>query len=264
MNRIERLFWREIWEAAAPDAVEEKGIELETFGPVQASVVADLPDAQMMNLVLGADEHNAVEEGHLDDAIDWVESFEVDYYVPLTPGALGTPSAEDWLNRSGFRRASDWIRFVRGVSPPETTQPVGIEVFELEEDEGEGMSAIVAAGFGLPLWAGTLFFDLPGREGWRCYVAVIDGVSQACGAMFVHDGVAALGIAATLEPARGRGCQTALLRRRILDATTEGCHTIFVEAGERMPDPRAISYRNIIRAGFKAAYLRPNWQPPRD
>lgn len=264
MNRTERLFWREVWEAAAPDAIEEKGIELETFGPVQASIVADLPDARVINLVLGADEYGAVEEGHLDAAIEWVESFQVDYYVPLTPGALGTASAEDWLNRRGFRRASHWIKFVRGVSPPETVQPPGIEVFEVGQDEGEGMSAIAAEGFGLPLWAGTLFFDLPGREGWRCYVAVLDGASQACGAMFMHEGIAALGVAATLKRARGRGCQTALLRRRILDAAAAGCHTIVVEASERMPDPRAIGYRSITRAGFKAAFARPNWQPPRD
>lgn len=264
LDRTERLFWRELWESAAPDAIEERGIRLETFGPIQASIVADLPDSQMMNLVLGVDEPNAVEEGHLEEAIDWVESYGVDYYVPLTPGALGTPSAEDWLNRRGFERASRWIKFVRGPSPPELPRPPGIEVFELEKDEGEGLAGIAAKGFGLPPWASTFFFDLPGREGWRCYVAVLDGISQACGAMLTHDGIAEFGVAATLESARGRGCQTALLHRRLLDAVAAGCHTIFIEAGERPPDPPAVSYRNIVRAGFKAAYLRPNWQPPRD
>lgn len=263
LDRTERLFWREIWESAAPDAIEERGIELETFGPIQASIVADLPGVQMMNLVLGADEPNAVEEGHLEEAIEWVESFGVDYYVPLTPGALGTPSAEDWLNRRGFEQASRWIKFVRGASPPELPEPPGVEVFELEKGEGEGLATIAAEGFGLPSWAGTFFFDLPGREGWRCYVAVVDGIGQACGAMLVHEGLAGFGVAATMESARGRGCQTALLHRRILDAVASGCHTLIVEAGERTPDPPATSYRNIVQAGFRAAYLRPNWQPRR-
>src|SRR6266516_338104 len=262
LDRAERLFWRELWETAAPDAIEERGIELETFGPIQASIVAGLPDLQMMNLVLGADERGAVEEGHLEEAIEWVESCGVDYYVPVTPGAEGALTAEDWLNRSGFEQASHWTKFVRDASPPELPQPPGVTVYEVEQDEGEGMATIAAEGFGLPLWAGTFFFDLPGREGWRCYVAVVDGISQACGAMFMHEGIAEFGIAATLKSARGRGCQTALLRRRILDAVDAGCHTLFVEAGERTPDPAAISYRNIVRAGFRAAYLRPNWQPP--
>jgi GNAT superfamily N-acetyltransferase len=264
LNRTERLLLREIWKSAAPDAIEERGIELETFGPIQASIVAGLPEAQMMNLVLGADEPNATEDGHLAEAIEWVESFGVEYYVPLAPGARGTPSAEDWLNRRGFERARSWVKFVRGVSPPEPVDPPGIEIFELKQDEGEALAAIAAEGFGLPLWAGTLFFDLPGREGWRCYVVVVDGIGQACGAMFMHEGIAGLGVAATLRSARGRGCQAALLRRRILDAAAAGCHTLVVEAGDRMPDPRAIGYRDIIRAGFRAAYVRTNWQPPHD
>ncbi len=77
--------------------------------------------------------------------------------------------------------------------------------------------------------------------------------------MVIDGGVAELGMAATLEPARGRGCQTALLRRRIVDAAEAGCHTLFVETGERVPDRPSTSYRNILRAGFEEAYLRPNW-----
>ena len=78
--------------------------------------------------------------------------------------------------------------------------------------------------------------------------------------MLLDGDVAEFGIGATLEPARGRGCQLALLRRRIVDAATAGCHTLFVETGERVPDRPAASYRNILRAGFEEAYLRPNWQ----
>jgi len=50
------------------------------------------------------------------------------------------------------------------------------------------------------------------------------------------------------------------LRRRILDAAAAGCHTLFVETGERVPDRPSGSYRNILRAGFREAYLRPNWR----
>lgn len=264
LDRIERRFWRELWESVAPDAIEECGIALETFGPIQATVVADLPEHQIMNLVLGADEANAAEQGHLEASLEWINSFGVNYYVPLSPGAAGTPSAEDVLNRRGFERGSRWIRFVRPASPPEVQFPSDVEVFEVEKDEGEGLASIAATGFGLPPWAATFFFDLPGREGWLCYVAVVEGVSQACAAMFIEEGIAMFGVAATLEPARGRGCQRALMHRRIDDAVARGCHTLFVEAGERPPDPPAVSYRNIVRAGFKAVHLRPNWQPPRD
>jgi GNAT superfamily N-acetyltransferase len=81
--------------------------------------------------------------------------------------------------------------------------------------------------------------------------------------MLIEDGIAELGIGATLEEARGRGCQTALLHRRISDAAAAGCHTLLVETGERVPDRPAASYRNILKAGFEEAYLRPNWQRQR-
>jgi hypothetical protein len=78
--------------------------------------------------------------------------------------------------------------------------------------------------------------------------------------MLVGDGTAEFGLAATREAARGRGCQLGLLRRRIADAGAAGCRTLFVETGERTAGRPSGSYRNILRAGFEEAYLRPNWQ----
>ena len=79
--------------------------------------------------------------------------------------------------------------------------------------------------------------------------------------MLIEGGIAELGIGATLESARLRGCQLALLHRRIVDAAEGGCETLFVETGERVEDRPAGSYRNILRAGFEEAYLCPNWKP---
>jgi GNAT superfamily N-acetyltransferase len=119
---------------------------------------------------------------------------------------------------------------------------------------------IAATGFGLPAWAAAFFAALPGRQGWRCYVVRLDGEPQACAAMLVDGPVAEFGVAATLEPARGRGCQLALLHRRIRDAAAAGCETLFVETGERVAERPSSSYRNVLRAGFEEAYLRPNWR----
>ena len=154
------------------------------------------------------------------------------------------------------------MKFIRDDAPPQLPEPAGPEIVELEPGEGEDFGAIVAAGFELPAWAGPLYADLPGRAGWRCYAALLDGRPAACAAMLADevDGVAEFGLAATLEQARGRGCQLALLRRRIVDAAAAGCQTLFVETGERIPDRPAGSYRNILRAGFEEAYLRPNWR----
>ncbi len=258
LDRGERLFWREIWESVPTGLAREKRVELRDFGPVQASIVGELPGAGMMNLVLGATAPGAIEDGHLAAATEWASARGVDCYVPVTPGLPESGAAASWLEANGFGPSYGWMKFVRDPHPARFAAPE-IEVVELTDPEQEPFGMIAATGFGLPAWASAFFAELPGRDGWRCYAARIDGEAQACGAMRIHAGVAEFGIGATLEPARGRGCQLALLHRRIGDAIEAGCHTLFVETGERVPERPSASYRNILRAGFEEAYLRPNW-----
>jgi GNAT superfamily N-acetyltransferase len=260
LDSVERRFWHDIWQAASAEVAAERGLAMRQFGPMQATVVEALPRVPMLNLVLGASEPGAVDGGHLAAATQWAGSHGVDFYVPVSPRLPESEVAERWLAANGFSRAYGWMKFVRDAHPPRFAAPGDVEVVEVVDPGQAPFGVIAATGFGLPFWASAFFADLPGRDGWRCYVAEVGGEPQACAAMLTHRGVAEFGIAATLEPARGRGCQPALLRRRILDAAETGCHTLFVETGERVPDHPSPSYRNILRAGFEEAYVRPNWQ----
>lgn len=257
LDRAERRFWREIWESVPEAVAREHGIELRRFGSIQASIAAGLPGVGMLNMLLGAAEAPAED---LRTAAEWAEAQGVAPYVPLTPGLSGSGEAEAWLRENGFEPAYAWMKFVRDPHPPRFPAPQGVEVVELTAPDQEPFGTIAAIGFDLPAWGAELFTHLPGRDRWRCYVARIDGEAQACAAMLIEEGIAEFGIAATLEGARGRGCQTALLHRRICDAAEAGCRTLFVETGERVPDRPSASYRNILKAGFEEAYLRPNWQ----
>jgi hypothetical protein len=259
LDQVEQRFWREVWESVPAAAADEHGVELSRFGPVQATVATDLAGVGMMNLVLGATAPGALEGGDLAAACEWVRSRGVDSYVPVSPGLAATEPTEDWLRANGFGPGYAWMKFVRDPHPPRFRAPE-IEVIELSPADEEPFGMIAATGFGLPAWSAAFFAELPGREGWRCYIARVDGVAQACAAMLIDDGVAEFGVAATLEPARGQGCQLALLHRRIADAIEAGCRLLFVETGERAVDRPAGSYRNVLRAGFEEAYRRPNWQ----
>jgi GNAT superfamily N-acetyltransferase len=257
LDRVERSFWREIWESMPHEVASEHGVELREFGAVQVTSTRDLPSVPILNLVLGAAEAS---EADLEWAIAWAAEHGVSPCIPLTPGLPGSAPAEDWLRERGFEHGYAWMKFVRDAHPPRFPAPADVEVVELSAADEEPFGTIAAVGFGMPVWAADYFAHLPGRDGWRCYVARVEGKAQACAAILIEDGIAEFGIAATLEEARGRGCQTALLRRRILDAAEAGCHTLFVETGERVPDRPSGSYRNILKAGFEEAYLRPNWQ----
>jgi GNAT superfamily N-acetyltransferase len=263
LDRVERRFWREIWDSVSAETAAERGIELREFGPVQTSVVRSLPNAQVPNLVLGAADSGAVAGGVLAAALDHVAEAAVAAKVPVTPGAAEADAAVELLRSRGYEQGYAWMKFVRDAHPPRFPAPGGVEVAELSGGEDGPFGMIAATGFGLPAWAAAFFANLPGKDGWRCYMASVEGTPRACAAMLVDGGIAEFGIAATLESARGRGCQRALLRRRIADAAAAGCDTLFVETGERIPGRPSASYRNILRAGFEEAYLRPNWSPKR-
>jgi GNAT superfamily N-acetyltransferase len=259
-DEAERRFWRGAWESVPAEVASEHGIERRDFGPVQATIVASLPGSRMLNLVLGASEPGAVVDGHLAETLAWVDSRGVGACIPVTPDRPETDAAEECLRANEYEQGYAWMKFARDAHPPRFAAPEAVEVVELTGGEDEPFGMIAATGFGLPYWASTLFARLPGRADWYCYVARVDGVAQACAAMLVHEGAAEFGIAATLEPARGLGCQQALLHRRIVDAAAAGCHSLTVETGERIPGQPSPSYRNILRAGFEESYLRPNWQ----
>jgi GNAT superfamily N-acetyltransferase len=260
LDRVERRFWRDIWESVPRGVAAEHGIELKRFGELQATVVTGAGGPQVPSLVLGAAEDAERGGAGLRAALAWTSELGLAPYFPVTPGLPGTAAAERWLRENGFEQGYAWMKFVRDPHPPRFPSPGDIEVVELEGPDEEPFGAIAALGFRAPAWSSDLFAQLPGRDGWRCYVARVDGEAQACAAMVIDEGIAEFGIAATLEEARGRGCQTALLHRRIRDAAEAGCHTLFVETGERVPDRPSASYRNILKAGFEESYLRPNWQ----
>lgn len=266
MERMAQRFRREMWESVTPDAVTESGVEVREFGPVQATAFGDLPEAHSLNQIQGAAEPGAVEDGFLAEAVEWMRSMEVDYRVPVTECRPGAAEAKAWLSRRGYERGGGWVKLVRDGSPPDIPEDPRVWIFELgeEEGDGEGLSSIAAEVLGLPLTAGTLFFSLPQEENWRCYTAALDPEEGiiATGSMMICDGVAQLGPGTTREHARGRGCDTALLRRRLLDAAEAGCHTVFAELGECDLEYLQTACRNLYRAGFEGAYESHNWQRP--
>jgi hypothetical protein len=266
LEMVAQQFRRGMWKSVVPDAVEESGVEVENFGPVQATAFGDLPDVVGLNQIQGAAEPDAVSGGYLAEAVEWMRAREVDYRVPVAEARPGSEEAEDWLGQRGYERGGAWVKLVLELKAMQPLEDGGIIVYELGEHEadGEGLSLILSEAFGMPITAGTLFFSLPMEERWRCYTAAVDpeeGV-VATASTLIQGGVAQLGPGATLAHARGRGCNRALLRRRLIDAAAAGCHTAFVEVGECEPDRFAAVRSNLIHAGFEEAYGSTVWQRP--
>ena len=88
------------------------------------------------------------------------------------------------------------------------------------------------------------------QPGSRLYIASVDGVPAAAAALDIRDGVGHLTAGATLPQFRRRGCQKALIERRLSDAHEEGCDLALGNAA-----PYSGSRHNMERAGMRTAVL---------
>jgi hypothetical protein len=264
LDSFDRILWLDLWRAPPPDAVEELRLELRLYGPALVLAFGAQPQNALLNRLLGAGGLRAVQDGHLQEALDWTESLALDCTIPIASHEPEAAAAEDILNRRGYRQIGFLARFLHDTGPPRLSAPPRFEVVDRDEFD-EGFSTFPEEGFGLDLIAGCFFGGLPGRESWRCYVAIDEEEGPVASAsMLLHFQFAQLAFAATTEPARGKGAHLAMLRRRILDAHAAGCRTVFAETEEPLdlsdaPSPGA---RNLVRAGFTQTSVRRIWRPP--
>jgi GNAT superfamily N-acetyltransferase len=262
LEKAERRFRRDIWSVAPRDAVVEAGVRMHWFGPVFVSVFANLPEAGSLNLIQGASEPGAVRDGYLAEAIEWVRDWGVDFMIAVPQGHSEGDLAEEWLQWHGYEQAVVVKRHLREAGPVEPVQAPGVKVAPMPPHEDETLAILAAEGLGLPDMAEILFIGLPCLRNWRCYVARIRGEPVATGAMMVDGELATLSLDTTRRKARGRGCQSALIARRLADAHEAGCETVQAYS----LDPTGVasrSTRNLRRAGFAEAGSVIGWRPPR-
>ncbi len=206
------------------------------------------------NLVLGL---TAGQQDIVDDLLQPLRTAGLEYVIGLVP-LLVNRSLLRHLAANGLVQAS--FMTVQYGLPREDwpAPPPSITVQEYAQDQKGKFAEFVNALDNVP--ADQCAFWKMVREAefteWRGYVAFVDGVPAARAAMAIYDGVAELGFAETLPDFRGRGCQTALLHRRLADAARAGCDLVI--SGSR---PNSASERNQQRAGLRVAFTQVNWIP---
>lgn len=177
-----------------------------------------------------------------------------EHVVCVPPGYLGL---EQSLAALGYARGYAWMKFERGDAPAPTAatdlrveETLDAEAFALASEGGDGLTPELARSLAA----------IVGAPGWRCFVAFDGDEPAACGALYADGGHGWLGAATTLPQFRRRGAQGAILAARIEAGRADGVRRFGAETGERIQGRPDQSYRNILRAGFQEAYLRPNWR----
>ncbi len=163
------------------------------------------------------------------------------------------------LEEHGYTHASSWMKFTRDSGPARPTE-TDLRVEQTLDAELFGL--LVAKGSSIPQEAAGPLAAIVGAPGWSCFVAWAGAEPAGSAALYVDAPNAWIGVASTRPGFRRRGAQTALLAARIDAARAAGAVLLATETGQRVPGESDQSYRNIVRAGFREAYLRANWRSP--
>lgn len=146
------------------------------------------------------------------------------------------------------------------VERPTAEQQAAIRVRVIAPEEAQLWSDISARGWShehpeLRDFSQAIGAISAAREQSRCFLAEFNGEPAAAGMLYVHDGIALFGGAATVPELRRRGLQTALLHERMRYAFDHECDLAMMVA-----QPGSESQRNAERNGFRIAYTRTKWR----
>ena len=256
-DRVELVSMEDMYGGAPHDVTSAAGLRTERVGGALVAVLGSSQSAAFTR-VLGFDLERSSSSEQVSAALAALERLGATRaFVPLP--AYAHPDLARWFEEQGLvRYERSWMRFWRGVEPPpEVTTDLLIR--PAEPADAAGFDFVARTSFEIPAPATGLFGSVVGRPRWHTFVAVDRDQIVGAAGLFVEGDVGHLAFGAVLPQSRRRGGQSALIAARIQRARELGCRVLFSETGEAVPGSPQISYPNLLRAGLRELYLRPNY-----
>ena len=228
-------------------------VTVERFGGAVALACELLPNLDFVNTVHGL---SSAEAGRVEDVTAFYRRQGLRGWTEVAPVSGIEPLLER-LTAAGWAQIGFWGSFHGPAIAP--SMPGGVEVVEAGAEDMADFARMHLDGHEVPAGdrgpAEAAVRAWFGRPGWRLYLARVDGLPAATAALTVEGGLGYLANASTLPAMRGRGCQSALVARRIADAAAAGCDMVasLAEFGSG-------SQRNLERAGLRVAFTQAVWR----
>jgi hypothetical protein len=243
LERIELSAVLDFFAAAPPDVMDAFDLAVLDLGDAAAFSIGAHPKMLLFNRVLGLEG-----DGALPDIERWFASRGCTFAVSLHAGA----QLEDALAQRGYRRGDALMKFRRGVEQPPVRRP-SLRIEQIHEERAGDYGTVVAAVFGLSSPLDRWFAALCTRARWTCFGAFDDSSLIGTGAAHFAGTLGWLGAAGTLEDARHRGAQSALLAARIRAAGDAGVRLLATETVDRVDGIPGPSFRNVLPGCRRAA-----------
>jgi GNAT superfamily N-acetyltransferase len=257
LEKVEAMAWGDMYKAATPEISKKFGIDIFEAGSAVGGMASKF-DVLALNRVIGLGIEKDITDKTIENIISKYKKHNVPRFFIQLCSEITNPQLPGRLESNGFHHHNNWVKLYRDISPV-TGIKSDLKAKEIGPDDGLTFGKIIVESFDWPKEMAAWIACVIGRPCWKFYMAYDNDMPVATAGMYIHDSTVWIDFAATLESVRGRGAQGLLLKRRIDDAREVGCDTVVVETAEETPEKSAPSYRNMIRYGFKLAYIRPNY-----
>lgn len=197
-------------------------------------------------------------------ALDRLELFFRERGAPIfhEVSPLAEPGLLELFHARGYRPIEFTSVLFRQIYPSGTyavERNENIRVRRISADEQELWGKTAAQGWSDSPEIAEFLADLAAvnsqNKSSLSFLAELEGVPIATGALGISEGVAMLAGASTVPTGRKQGAQLALLNARLRFAAEQGCDIAMMGAL-----PGSASQRNAERQGFRIAYTRIKWQ----
>jgi len=249
--------WANFYLCAPTRLVRKFRLEAKRFGSVWVTTIPKVRGT-LFNRIIGLGVREVVTESMLDDCIAVLQNAGCKNFMAQICPLAKPLQLPGWLEQRGFVRAGNVAKVYRG-NEPAPIMPTDLRVESIGKEHADAFADVVLSAHYWPAKLHTLVNGNVGKPGWYHYIAFDREQPVSAAAMFVTNEVGCLGFGSTVKSHRQRGGQSAMFARRIKDGLALGCKWFVSDTAEDRPESPIQSYQNAIRAGFKLAYLRPNY-----
>ena len=256
LDAVSTSFAHHMLESTAALPGNPRGLRLETFGNAFAAAATEAPELDFMNRV----HHLWPEDApHLPAILRFYAGTGIRPWFEVFPSEDGADAVAGAIARAGAAPVS-YATFLYGAAVARPAAgDASIDIRTVSHEDVDEFSDALLRGHAVPEaelgLAGAAQRHWPNLPGTNLYVAIVDGRPAAAAVLRIGDGIGYLANASTVPEFRARGCQTALLARRIADAAAEGCELV---AGQAIFG--STSQRNMQRMGLRPALTLTTWR----
>ncbi len=254
---IELAAWTDFYRSATVEYSAKLGINIFPVGGVYGTIASGI-DILAFNRVVGLGINEPFDERVIEIILNKIEANRVKRFFIQIHTEIYSEGLRRLLELHGFYHYNNWVRLIRDNSKVSKVKS-DLVIKKISVDERKTLAKIVVKAFDWPSDLIDWIASPVGRKNWHHYLAFEKEIPIATAAFYHSGNYAWFDFAATLSEHRGKGAQSVLLSQRIDDCRKLGVKTIIIETAEQTSGKESVSYRNVLKAGFREAYKRPNF-----